>query len=273
MIKGYLGNVCYGSSLLRNHIVLINEEGDVKDILPFSQECEGIILCDNLIVIAKCNKEDIKSITEIIQEEFDKSNSYNDFLDSPTYRKFAASSMSKAHIIEIEIKEDKAYDAYKIESTQHYNITKSKSYKFVCIVAKVMDKYYIDPIIGIIPIAGDIIPPLCSIPSIYVSVIKLKSIPLTLAIILNILIDTLIGVIPFFIGNILDFYNKAYIKNLNLIIGYVNNDKQVIKEVNKRAILSALLILGVTILLIAAIIFTSKFVLFLWDYFNNLFKL
>lgn len=273
MIKGYLGNICYGKSLLKNHIVLINEEGKIKDIHPFTQECEGIIFCDNLIVIAKCNKDDIKNITEIIQGEFDKSNSYNDFLDSFTYKKYATSSKENAHIIEIEIKEDKEYDAYKIESTQHNNVTKSKSYKLVCILAKVMDRYYIDPIIGIIPIAGDIIPPLCSIPSIYISVIKLKSIPLTLAIILNILIDTLIGIIPFFIGNILDFYNKAYIKNLNLIIGYVNNNKQVIKEVNKRAILSALLILGVTILLIAAIIFTSKFVVFLWEYFNNLFKL
>ena len=47
MIKGYLGNVCYGKSLLKNHVILINEEGDIKDILPFSQECEGIILCDN----------------------------------------------------------------------------------------------------------------------------------------------------------------------------------------------------------------------------------
>lgn len=266
MIKGYLGNVCYGKSLLKNHIVLINEEGDVKDILPFSQECEGIILCDNLIVIAKCNKEDIKSITEIIQEEFDKSNSYNDFLDSPTYRKYATSSMENAHIIEIEIKENKVYDAYNIERKQHYNITKSKSYKFVCILAKVMDKYYIDPILGIIPIAGDIIPPLCSIPSIYVSVIKLKSIPLTLAIILNILIDTLIGVIPFFIGNILDFYNKAYIKNLSLIIGYVNNDKKVIQKVNKKALLSAILIFATILLLIVAIIYVSKFVRFIWEY-------
>lgn len=273
MIKGYLGNVCYEKSLLKNHVILINEEGDIKDILPFSQECEGIILCDNLIIIAKCNKDDIESITEIIQEEFDKSKSYNDFLDSAIYKRHAASSKENAHIIEIEIKEDKAYDDYKTESIQYNNVTKSKSYKLVCILAKVMDRYYIDPIIGIIPVAGDIVPPLCSIPSIYISVIKLKSIPLTFAIILNILIDALIGVIPFFIGNILDFYNKAYIKNLNLIIGYINNDKQVIKEVNKKAIISASLILGVTLLLIAATIFTSKFVVFLWEYLNGLFKL
>ncbi len=269
MIKGYLGNVCYNGNILKNHIVRIDSYGYVTDITPFKNECEGIVLCDDMLVIANCEMKDIERTTLELQTAFDRCKSYSEFLNSESYKKFNSKSLSNTSIIRIEIKEEKPYYG-KRTNKKSLKIENSKSYKLVCTLATLMDKYYIDPIIGIIPIAGDIIPPLCSIPSIYVSALKLKSIPLTLAVTLNILIDSLIGMIPFFIGNILDFYNKSYIKNLRLIVGYVNDDKETIARVNKKASISVVLIFVITLLLITSIILLSKFVAFVWEYFKVL---
>lgn len=121
-----------------------------------------------------------------------------------------------------------------IENSTSYNITRS--------IATLMDKYFLDPIIGLIPGVGDILSSTLMLPSIYVSLFKIKSIPLTLAVLLNILIDSLIGLIPFWIGNIADIFNRAYLKNMRLIVGYVEDDKLVIDEVNRKAIWSTILI-------------------------------
>ncbi|MBR4119344.1 MAG: DUF4112 domain-containing protein [Bacteroidales bacterium] len=270
MIKGYLGNVCYNGNILKNHIVRIDSNGYVADITPFKSECEGIVLSDDMLVIVNCKIEEIEKVSLELQKEFEKCKSYNEFINSEGYKKHITNLTKGATIVKIEIKEEKPYYT-EITNKKSCKVENSKSYKLVCTLANLMDKYYIDPIIGFIPIAGDIIPPLCSIPSIYVSAIKLRSIPLTLAITLNILIDALVGMIPFFIGNIIDFYNKAYIKNLKLIIGYVNNDKETINKVNKKAIISLVLIFTITILLIAAIVYISKFIAFVWEYFKELF--
>ncbi len=270
MIKGYLGDVCYDGNILKNHIVRIDSIGYVTDITPFKNECEGIVLCDDMLVIVNCEIGEIERVSSELQAEFDKCKSYSEFINSEGYKRDTANSKKGGSIVKIEIKEDKPYYT-ELTNKKILKIKESKSYKLVSTLATLMDKYYIDPIIGFIPIAGDIIPPLCSAPSIYVSALKLKSIPLTLAVVLNILIDALVGMIPFFIGNIIDFYNKAYIKNLKLIVSYVNNDKKTIKEVNKKATISAILIFVFTLLLIASIIFLSKFIAFVREYFKELF--
>ena len=76
-------------------------------------------------------------------------------------------------------------------------------------ITRYMDRYYLDAIIGIIPGWGDVITMFCVVPFIYFSTRVIKSIPLTLAIINNALRDVLLGMIPFFIGDIIDVFHRA----------------------------------------------------------------
>ena len=109
-------------------------------------------------------------------------------------------------------------------------------------IAKWMDGFYLDGILGfIIPGFGDIISSLTAVPFICFSLFKVRSIPLTLAVTLNCLIDTLVSLVPF-VGDICDFFFKANKKNLALITGYVRGDKEIEKQVNQKAIVSAIMI-------------------------------
>ena len=106
-----------------------------------------------------------------------------------------------------------------------------------------MDKYCLDPIIGFfLPGFGDFLTSILVLPFIYVSLFKIKSIPLTLAVIFNILRDIALGLIPFWIGDIIDLINRGYLQNCRLIVGFVEDDKEVIHKVNKRAFWMAVLI-------------------------------
>ena len=122
-------------------------------------------------------------------------------------------------------------------------IEESSTYRLLKGIAKIMDRYFLDPILGFIPVIGDFVTSVFSLPFIYVSLVKIKSIPLTLAIIYNVMIDTFVGMIPFFIGDLLDAFVRCHLKNLRLIVGFVEDDKEIIKEVNRKAVFSALGIL------------------------------
>ena len=105
-----------------------------------------------------------------------------------------------------------------------------------------MDKYYLDPLIGLIPGGvGDTISSLLAFPFIYYSLCVVKSIPLTLAVIYNILIDVMLGAIPV-IGNVFDIFKRSYVDNLKLITGYIEDDKEIISKVRKKAFATAVLI-------------------------------
>ena len=95
----------------------------------------------------------------------------------------------------------------------------------------------------------------------------MRSIPLTLAVICNVLKDALLGSIPFFIGDIIDVFNRSYVANLRLITGYVNDDKAVIHEVNRKATWSAIFI----IILCVLIYFIVKWTIALGDWIISLF--
>ena len=71
---------------------------------------------------------------------------------------------------------------------------------------------------------------------------SMKAYPLTLAVIYNVLKDILLGAIPFFIGDIIDFFHRSHLENLRLITSYINDDKEIIKTVNQKAFKTALLI-------------------------------
>ena len=106
-----------------------------------------------------------------------------------------------------------------------------------------MDDYFLDPILGFcLPIVGDFLTTLCVIPFLWASLARIKSLPLTLACIYNTMIDLVLGLIPFYVGDILDAFNKSYKKNYRLIVGFVEDDRNVIREVNEKAVRTAIMI-------------------------------
>lgn len=118
------------------------------------------------------------------------------------------------------------------------------SYRLMVKTSTYMDKYFLDPILGFILPAGvgDALSSLFAFPFVYYSLCVVKSIPLTLAVIYNILMDVLIGAIPFCIGDLLDVFKRSYIENLRLITGYIEDDKEIINKVNKKAFWTAVFI-------------------------------
>lgn len=146
-------------------------------------------------------------------------------------------------------------------------IEESSSYKLTKGIATLMDKWFLDPILGFVPGVGDVLPSLLLLPSVYVSLVKVKSVPLTLAVIFNILRDAFLGLIPFYIGNVIDFFNRAYLQNMRLIVGYVEDDKYIIDEVNRKAVWTAVLI----VVFIGLIWLMIKFVTWIVEWIGGLF--
>lgn len=77
--------------------------------------------------------------------------------------------------------------------------------------------------------------------------------PLTLAVLNNALRDVLMGMIPFFVGDIIDIFHRANIQNMQMIQGFVDGDEAMIKRVNQRALQSGV-VLVILLLLIALMI-------------------
>lgn len=148
-------------------------------------------------------------------------------------------------------------------------IQQSFSYKTIQGISRIMDDYYIDPIIGFIFPAGigDALPALLIIPYVYISLFIIHSIPLTLAVIYNTIKDILLGMIPFFIGDIIDIFNKGYKQNRKLIIGFVEDDREIINDVNRKAVGMAIGIIIVCVL----IYFCIKWIIELGSWFLGLF--
>ena len=116
-----------------------------------------------------------------------------------------------------------------------------------------MDRFYLDAVIGLIPGWGDAVALLCVVPFVYFSMCIIKSIPLALAVLNNALRDVLLGMIPFFIGDVIDIFHRANMKNMAMIQGFIDGDEAIIKQVNRRALQSAIVLL-VLLLLIALMI-------------------
>ena len=125
----------------------------------------------------------------------------------------------------------------------------SKAYKFISTVTTLADRYFLDALLGLVPSVGDLVSSIFGLPFIYVTLFKVKSIPLTLAVIYNYLVDILLGSIPFFIGDAIDFFSKAHVKNLDLITRYVEGDKKTIRQVRSKALLTAFLIIILSVII------------------------
>jgi len=129
----------------------------------------------------------------------------------------------------------------------------NKAYQMMSNLTRYMDRYFLDALIGIIPGWGDAITLLSVVPFVYFSSRVIKSVPLTLAVLNNALRDVLMGMIPFFVGDIIDFFHRANIQNMHMIQGFVDGDEEVIKQVNQQAWQSAIVLI-ILLLLIVLII-------------------
>ncbi len=129
----------------------------------------------------------------------------------------------------------------------------NKAYQAMGNLTRYMDRYYLDALIGVVPGWGDAIALLSVLPFVYFSLRVIKSIPLTLAVINNALRDVLLGMIPFFVGDIIDIFHRDNTKNMAMIQGFVDGEETVIKEVNRRAVQSAVVLI-LLLLLIALMV-------------------
>lgn len=99
MIKGYLGDVCFNGKLHRNHIVNINSNGRVTNITPFTNESEGIILCDDIIIIVSADVIISSLIIHELRECLENSNSISEFLKSETYIKYNTNCFVNSQLV------------------------------------------------------------------------------------------------------------------------------------------------------------------------------
>jgi hypothetical protein len=148
----------------------------------------------------------------------------------------------------------------------------NKAYQTMGNLTRYMDRYYLDALIGVIPGWGDAIALLSVVPFVYFSLRVIRSIPLTLAILNNALRDVLMGMIPFFVGDIIDFFHRANIQNMEMIQGFVNGDETIIKQVNQRAWQSAIVLFVLLLLIALTIWLLISFGSYLYSFvtkFNN----
>ena len=129
----------------------------------------------------------------------------------------------------------------------------NKAYQTMEGLTRYMDRYYLDALIGVIPGWGDAVTLLCVVPFVYFSLRVIKSIPLTLAVLNNALRDVLMGMIPFYIGDVIDIFHRANIKNMQMIQGFVDGNEAIIKQVNQQAWQSAIVLIVLLLLIILMI--------------------
>lgn len=148
-------------------------------------------------------------------------------------------------------KNSPTHNLQKVETSRTYRLTKR--------IARWMDRYYLDPIIGFfLPAYGDVVTALLNLPYLYISMLKLRSIPLTLAIIYNLLLDVCVGLIPI-LGDLFDVFNKSYTKNSRLLTGFVEGDRTIIREVNRKALIIGVLCLLLILFIYLLIYLTIQF--------------
>lgn len=152
------------------------------------------------------------------------------------------------------------------------SIKQSKSYLLTEQIAKWMDRYYLDAVLGLLlEGVGDLLTQLLTLPYIYVSAVKIRSLPLTLAVIYNSLRDLAVGLIPLYIGDVLDVFNRSFVQNFRLITGFVDDDKEVIREVNRKAVITAVLIVVLCVVIYFLVLLAIKVTSWLWNFVVGLF--
>ena len=137
------------------------------------------------------------------------------------------------------------------EEAKKQKLKDSRLYNAMQDITQWMDRYYLDGVAGLVPGGiGDMVSAVFAVVHVYFSAFRLRSIPLTLAILNTTLRDIFLGMLPFFVGDVIDFFHKANKRNMALIDGFLNNNQEIIHEVNRKATQSALVLVA----LVAAII-------------------
>lgn len=137
------------------------------------------------------------------------------------------------------------------EEAKKQKLKDSRLYNAMQDITQWMDRYYLDGVAGLVTGGiGDMVSAVFAVVHVYFSAFRLRSIPLTLAILNNTLRDIFLGMLPFFVGDVIDFFHKANKRNMALIDGFLNNNQEIIHEVNRKATQSALVLVA----LVAAII-------------------
>lgn len=113
-----------------------------------------------------------------------------------------------------------------------------------------MDDYYLDGIIGFIPVVGDVVSYAFHGVFVYIALFKLHSKRLALVIIFNAMKDMVLGLIPFW-GTILDFFYKSNKQNFELIEQFASGNPATIQQVNKQAMWAGV---GIICLIILAVL-------------------
>ena len=141
-------------------------------------------------------------------------------------------------------------------------------YRFMQRSEKWMDRYFVDPLLGLLLPGGwgDALSGLLALPAIYYSLWVVRSVPLTLAVTLNVLVDVVLGLLPFMAGDVIDFFFRSYGRNMRLITGYVNGDKQVVAHVRRKAALSAVAIVVLLALLVVLMWLAWQFGQWVWQW-------
>ena len=133
-------------------------------------------------------------------------------------------------------------------SDRSEKLRSSRLYRATQAVTLWMDRYNVDGVAGLVPGGvGDIVSAGFAVVHVYFSAFRLRSIPLTLAILNNTLRDIFLGMLPFFVGDVIDFFHKANKRNMALIDGFINEDEIVIHEVNRKATQSAAILISLAI--------------------------
>lgn len=168
---------------------------------------------------------------------------------------------------EIESAVEKEQQRQQRKEEKRLELEGSLSYSACKGVKKLMDDYYLDPIIGFfLPGMGDVISGPLILPYIYVALFKVRSIPLTLSVIYNWLVDMCIGMIPW-LGDFIDIFYKGYKKSYQQIVGFVEDDKEIIAKVNGNAIKATIII----IILCVIIYYLYQLVAHVWSWLTGLF--
>ena len=144
-----------------------------------------------------------------------------------------------------------------------------RTYGWLQRASEIMDRYYVDAALGFaIPGGiGDAIAALISLVYVAFTAVKIRSFPLTLAIINNTLRDVLLGMIPFYVGDIIDVFHRSNQQNMSLIRGFVEGDEETIKTVNRKAAYSIILFVCLCILIyfmVKVVIWAGQFLISLF---------
>lgn len=150
-------------------------------------------------------------------------------------------------------------------------LMQDKVYQAMNGLTRYMDRYYLDAIIGLVPGWGDVVALLSVVPFVYFSARVIKSVPLTLAVLNNGLRDVLLGLIPFFVGDVIDFFHWSNTKNMAMVQGFVDGDESIVKEVNRRAWQSAVVLVVLLLLIVLAVWLLVSFGSYLYTSVASLF--